>query len=189
LNLVPGRFTLPNIESRCNQLKLGHPPQWWPSVGVSLRAGVGVIGSVNKRVENLARFGCVFLAHQDSVSRARPCKVFTHSSRGVTLDHCLNAGTFERALGQVRLRADKVLLDDDKLGVVHTSSICPNEWERGLLGEFVGADSGGDSGELGGTLPSEKNVLVERGNRKSGGKPPHSEGVAILGAGASNQLQ
>jgi hypothetical protein len=26
LNLVAGRLTVPNIESRCNQLKLGHPP-------------------------------------------------------------------------------------------------------------------------------------------------------------------
>src|SRR6201982_4129543 len=26
LNLVAGRFTVPNVESRCNQLKLGHPP-------------------------------------------------------------------------------------------------------------------------------------------------------------------
>jgi hypothetical protein len=25
LNLVIGRLTVPNIESRCNQLKLGHP--------------------------------------------------------------------------------------------------------------------------------------------------------------------
>jgi hypothetical protein len=25
LNLVSGRLTVPNIESRCNQLKLGHP--------------------------------------------------------------------------------------------------------------------------------------------------------------------
>jgi hypothetical protein len=25
LNLVAGRLTVPNIESRCNQLKLGHP--------------------------------------------------------------------------------------------------------------------------------------------------------------------
>jgi hypothetical protein len=25
LNLVVGRLTVPNIESRCNQLKLGHP--------------------------------------------------------------------------------------------------------------------------------------------------------------------
>ena len=156
---------------------------------VRREVGVKELAGVLCWSEDIARVGDVFLAHQDFVSRARPCKVFTHSSRGVTLDHCLNAGTFERALGQVRLRADKVLLDDDKLGVIHTSSICPNEWERGLLGEFVGADSGGDSGELGGTLPSEKNVLVERGNRKSGGKPPHSEGVAILGAGASNQLQ
>ena len=26
MNLVVGRLTVPNIESRCNQLKLGHPP-------------------------------------------------------------------------------------------------------------------------------------------------------------------
>src|SRR4029450_11315024 len=26
LNLVAGRLTVPNVESRCNQLKLGHPP-------------------------------------------------------------------------------------------------------------------------------------------------------------------
>jgi hypothetical protein len=26
LNLAAGRLTVPNIESRCNQLKLGHPP-------------------------------------------------------------------------------------------------------------------------------------------------------------------
>jgi hypothetical protein len=26
LNLVADRLTVPNIESRCNQLKLGHPP-------------------------------------------------------------------------------------------------------------------------------------------------------------------
>jgi hypothetical protein len=25
LNLVIGKITVPNIESRCNQLKLGHP--------------------------------------------------------------------------------------------------------------------------------------------------------------------
>jgi hypothetical protein len=25
LNLILGRLTVPNIESRCNQLKLGHP--------------------------------------------------------------------------------------------------------------------------------------------------------------------
>jgi hypothetical protein len=27
LNLVVGRLTVPIIESHCNQLKLGHPPQ------------------------------------------------------------------------------------------------------------------------------------------------------------------
>jgi hypothetical protein len=26
LNLVAGRFTVPNNKSRCNQLKFGHPP-------------------------------------------------------------------------------------------------------------------------------------------------------------------
>jgi hypothetical protein len=26
LNSVAGRLTVPNIQSRCNQLKLGHPP-------------------------------------------------------------------------------------------------------------------------------------------------------------------
>src|ERR1700758_5584428 len=30
LNLVAGRLTVPNIESRCNQLKLGHPRYWKP---------------------------------------------------------------------------------------------------------------------------------------------------------------
>jgi hypothetical protein len=29
--LVAGRFTVPNIESRCNQLKLGHPPFQLPT--------------------------------------------------------------------------------------------------------------------------------------------------------------
>src|ERR1700738_60259 len=29
LNLVAGSLTVPNIESRCNQLKLGHPPCGW----------------------------------------------------------------------------------------------------------------------------------------------------------------
>src|SRR2546422_6146285 len=30
LNLVAGRLTVPNIESRCNQLKLGHPRKLCP---------------------------------------------------------------------------------------------------------------------------------------------------------------
>ncbi len=112
--------------------------------------------------EDIARLGCVFLAHQDFKPRAGPCKVFAHSSRGITLDHCLYAGTFERALGQVRLRTSTVVLDDDKLGVVHGSIVRPEERECGLLGECVGADSGENWGELGGTLPLERNVLVER---------------------------
>ena len=40
LNSVAGSLTVPNIESRCNQLKLGHPPRWqvrehrrWQSLG------------------------------------------------------------------------------------------------------------------------------------------------------------
>jgi len=122
--------------------------------------------------EDIARQDCVFLAHQDFVSRARPCKVFTHSSRGVTLDHCLNAGTFERALGQVRLRAGKVLLDDDKLGMIHSRIVRSDEREGCLRRE-----SGGPS-----------KLRVNEPPFETQGRP-HCKGVSILGVRASNQLQ
>src|SRR5580698_3561 len=41
LNLVVGRLTVPNIESRCNQLKLGHPPDSWARPVNSTRAHMG----------------------------------------------------------------------------------------------------------------------------------------------------
>ncbi len=78
------------------------------------------------------RHGCVFLAHENSKTRAGPRKVFTHSSRRVSLDHGLDAGIFERALGQVRLSAATVRLDDHKLRVLHSSIICADERERSL---------------------------------------------------------
>jgi hypothetical protein len=78
------------------------------------------------------RDGCLFLAHQNFKPCAGPRKVFTHSSRRVSLDHCLNASIFERAFGQVRLGAATVRLDDSKLSVRHSSIICPDEWEGSL---------------------------------------------------------
>ena len=80
--------------------------------------------------ENFLRHGCVFLAHQNSKPRAGPRKVFTHSSRRVSLDHCLDAGIFERAFGQVRLSAATVGLDDHKFRVVHRNIISPDVGER-----------------------------------------------------------
>jgi hypothetical protein len=51
LNLVRGRLTVPNIESRCNQLKLGHPPGY--SL-ILLRADPNLAGSSRKAVRELA---------------------------------------------------------------------------------------------------------------------------------------
>ena len=76
------------------------------------------------------RHDCVFLADKNSKPRAGPRKVFTHTSRRVCLDHCLDAGIFKRALGQVRLTAGTVRLRDDKLSVLHSRIICPDERER-----------------------------------------------------------
>jgi len=150
------------------------------SVVIRWEVGVKELAGVLWWSEDIARLGYVFLAHHNLKARARPCKVFAHSSRGVTLDHCLNAGTFERALGQVRLRAGTVLLDDDKLGVVHSSIVRPDERERGSLRVSGGASR----------LPSMIEASrVHRGHfrrrwtvwrkwisSKSGGEPPHSKG-------------
>ena len=73
------------------------------------------------------RLGCLFLAHQNLKPRAGPRKVFTHSSRRVSLYHCLNASIFERTLGQVRLSATTVRLDDNKLSVLHSNIVRPEE--------------------------------------------------------------
>src|SRR5258708_24640614 len=45
-----GRFTVPNIESRCNQLKLGHPPEMRHSRETSLSdAGVPGVAAFGRR--------------------------------------------------------------------------------------------------------------------------------------------
>jgi hypothetical protein len=43
-----------------------------------------------------------------------------------------NAGVFEHALSQLRLRSASVRLDDDKRTVLHIIIICPDERERSL---------------------------------------------------------
>ena len=75
--------------------------------------------------EGFLRHGCVSLAHQKSKPRAGPRKAFTHSPRRVGLDHCLNAGAVERALGQVRLSAATERLDDHKLRMLHRKYYMP----------------------------------------------------------------
>jgi len=59
--------------------------------------------------------------------------VFTHSARRIGLDHRLNAGIFERAFGQIRLWAATIRLNDNKLTVLHSRIICPDEREGALL--------------------------------------------------------
>jgi hypothetical protein len=144
------------------------------SVVVRWEVGVKALAGVLWWSEDITRLGCIFLAYQDLKSRAGPCKVFAHPSRSVTLDQCLNAGTLERALGQVRLRAGTVLHDDNKLGVVHSGIVRPDEWE---WWRCLRSESGGSS-----------KLRVNEPSFEAQGKP-HSKGVAILGAGASNQLQ
>ncbi len=85
--------------------------------------------------EDIARLGYVFLAHQDFVSSAGARKGFPHSSRRVSLNHCLNGGSIKLALGQVRLRAATVLLDDNKLRVIHGNIVRPDERERVLAAQ------------------------------------------------------
>src|ERR1700747_2757041 len=70
-----------------------------------------------------SRRDCIIFAHQNLESRAGPRKVFTHSSRSVSLDDCLNAGFFQRALGQLRLGAATARPHDNKLGVLHSTII------------------------------------------------------------------
>lgn len=55
--------------------------------------------------------------------------MFTHSSRRISLDHCRNASIFESALGQIRLRAATVSLDNNKLSLLHGFIIWPDERE------------------------------------------------------------
>jgi len=76
------------------------------------------------------RHGRVLLAHQNLKPRAGPRQVFAHSSRRVSSNHGLNAGIFEQSLSQVRLRAAAVLLDDNKLTVLHASIIFPDRPQR-----------------------------------------------------------
>ncbi len=76
--------------------------------------------------EHIARRRCVFFAHQNLKACAGPRKVFAHSSCRVSLDHCLNASIFERALGQVRLRAATVRLHDNQLNLLHSNIIGPD---------------------------------------------------------------
>src|ERR1039457_3417585 len=84
------------------------------------RIAVGSTGTVlNRWSEHIARLGCVFLAHQNSKARTGPRNVFAHSTDSITLSHCWNSGSFERALSQFRLSAATVRLYDNKLGVAH----------------------------------------------------------------------
>ena len=89
------------------------------SVVIRWKVGVKEFAGVRWRSEHIARRGGVFLPHQDFEARAGPRKVFPHASRRVRLDHSLNPGRIQLALGQVRLRPATVLLDDNKLGVIH----------------------------------------------------------------------
>lgn len=50
--------------------------------------------------------------------------MFTHSSRRVSLYHCLNAGIFERALGQLRLSAAAARFHDNKFAMLNGGIIC-----------------------------------------------------------------
>ena len=93
-------------------------------ISVNFFAGVGWWSEYRTRV------GYVLFAHKNLKPRARPRKVFAHASRRVTLNHRLNARTFQLALGQVCFREGAALTDDDKLGVVHGSIVRPDEKER-----------------------------------------------------------
>ena len=96
-------------------------------VAVTLEVLVTVFVALTWRSEYIARHGCVFLPHQNLKPRAGPRKVFTHSPCRVSLDHCQNSGIFERALGQVRLRAATVRSGDNKFSVLHSLNYMPNE--------------------------------------------------------------
>jgi hypothetical protein len=80
---------------------------------------------LNWRTEDIFRCDCVFLSHQNFKPGAGPSEVLPHSSRCVSLDHCLNASIFERALRQVRRRAATVGLEDYKLGAIHGQDYKP----------------------------------------------------------------
>ncbi len=106
---------------------LGKPAPWWSGVVVSLKVRDLAFVAFSWWGEHITRLGCLFLAHQNFKPRAGPRKVFTHSSRRVSLYHCLYASIFERTLGQVRLSAATVRLDDNKLSVLHSNIIRPDE--------------------------------------------------------------
>jgi hypothetical protein len=114
------------------QRVLGKPTPGWSTVAVSLEVRVCAFVNLSRWSEHIARLVCIFLTHQNLKPGGRPPKVFTHPSRRVSPDHCLNAGVFERALGQVRFRAATVRLHDNKLTVLHSCIICPDERERSL---------------------------------------------------------
>ena len=60
------------------------------------------------RGKHIPSHGYVLFADHDFKSRAGPRQVLTHSSRGVGLDHGLNAGVFERAFRQLSFDAATV---------------------------------------------------------------------------------
>src|SRR5208282_2612650 len=56
--------------------------------------------------------------------------MFAHSSRGVGLAHCGNAGGLEDAHSQVCFGPATECLEDNKIWVLHDHSICLVSWEE-----------------------------------------------------------
>ncbi len=116
-----------SVSNYASEDSLGKTAPRLSRVGVRLEVRGWAFVALSWWSEHIVRPSCVFLAHQNLKPRAGPRKVFTHSSRRVSLHHCLNASIFERTLGQVRLSATTVRLDDNKPSVLHSNIIRPDE--------------------------------------------------------------
>jgi hypothetical protein len=76
------------------------------------------------RVKYLASGSGVFIADQHLEPEAAPCQMIPHAASGVRLDHGIDAGGFEHALGKVRLSFRPESLNQNEFAVVHKAIIC-----------------------------------------------------------------
>ena len=122
---------------------------WRPSgPGQSVyEVGVRVSVAFNCWCKHLTRCSCVFFAHKNLKTCARPCKVLTHSSSGVTADHCLNARIFQRTFGQVRLSPATVRPNDNEINGLHNNILRPDK-SRALFSHLSVRSSGGHVSDL-----------------------------------------
>jgi len=75
------------------------------------------------RIKQVVSFGGVFFTDQDFETQAAPGEMVAHAAGSVGLNHSVNAGGFESALGKIGFDLRGEAVDDRELTVIHGNII------------------------------------------------------------------